>query len=76
MRQLFLCAADGRLEAGDFMLKNWTLDRLGEEKKCRDWKMAADWVDQEFEGWLIWNGLSLADLEGVKFDVSSMKSDL
>jgi len=61
MRQLFLCNADHTLEQGDFMAKNFTLDRTGVTRECRDWPAIAGWVDQNFKEWADYNGVSFDD---------------
>ena len=59
MRQLFLCNADMTLEAGDFMTRNLTTDRVGETRRCRDWSTVAAWVDENSREWAEYNGVSL-----------------
>ncbi|TCD64210.1 hypothetical protein EIP91_004444 [Steccherinum ochraceum] len=59
MRQIFLCHADMTLESGDFMNKNFTLDRTGVTRECRDWSTVARWVDENFEEWATYNGVSV-----------------
>lgn len=63
MRQMFLCNADTTLEEGDFMTKNFTLDRTIVTRECRDWESIAEWVDENFREWAAFNGVSLDDWE-------------
>lgn len=58
MRQLFLCNADATLEEGDFMARNLTMDRVGHTRQCRDWTVAAAWINQNFKEWAEYNGVS------------------
>jgi len=57
IRQYFLCNADPALEKGDFTQRNFTADRVGETRVCRDWDAVADWVNDEFKSWLQTQGL-------------------
>jgi hypothetical protein len=57
LRQLFLCNADMALEEGDFTKRNFTIDRVGDTRTCRDWSMVADWVDVRFDDWFRSNGV-------------------
>ncbi|KAJ7578713.1 hypothetical protein C8J56DRAFT_1170445 [Mycena floridula] len=54
LRQTFLCGADDALEHGDFMLKDYETDRLGNERVCQDWDRAYDVLDDNYNGWLQW----------------------
>lgn len=57
LREVFLCNADISLEDGDFMKKNYTLERTGETRQCRDWTVAAEFVSQNFLDWAAYNGV-------------------
>ncbi|KAJ7640762.1 hypothetical protein DFH06DRAFT_1097857 [Mycena polygramma] len=57
-RQIFLCNADMTLEDGDFASRNFTTDRVGQTRNCRDWDTVADWVDQNNREWAEYNGVS------------------
>lgn len=57
LRQLFMCNADSTLEPGDFTAKNFTLDRMGVTRQCRDWRTAAAWIDQNALEWAEYNGV-------------------
>ncbi|KAJ6612713.1 hypothetical protein B0H10DRAFT_286441 [Mycena sp. CBHHK59/15] len=56
-RQIFMCNADLTLEDGDFLKKNYTTDRSGQTRKCRDWWKVADWVKENSKEWLEFNGV-------------------
>ncbi|KAJ7077411.1 hypothetical protein B0H15DRAFT_789717, partial [Mycena belliarum] len=58
-RQIFLCNADLTLEEGDFFKKNYTADRVGQTRNCRDWWKVAEWVDRNNKEWADYNGVSL-----------------
>jgi len=50
LRQSALCASDTTLEPGDFMQRDFTLDRIGATHVCRDWDaiyqdMRINWVE-------------------------------
>lgn len=62
MRQIFLCNADVTLEEGDFMDRNFTLERIGVTRECRDWEAVAEWVDENVKEWAVYNNVSLDDL--------------
>lgn len=62
MRQDVLCNADGTLEPGDFMQRNYTVDRLGVTRTCRDWMKVEDWLTENLKEWAVFNGLSLEQL--------------
>ncbi|TCD62360.1 hypothetical protein EIP91_006969 [Steccherinum ochraceum] len=57
LREVFLCNADVSLEDGDFMTKNYTLERMGETRQCKDWTVAADFVSRNFLDWAAYNGV-------------------
>ncbi|KAE9388841.1 hypothetical protein BT96DRAFT_890325 [Gymnopus androsaceus JB14] len=57
-RQIFLCNADLTLEAGDFMHRNLTSDRMGQTRKCRDWSTVAKWVDDNTKLWFEYNNVT------------------
>ncbi|KAK7689591.1 hypothetical protein QCA50_007383 [Cerrena zonata] len=48
LRQVFICNPDVTLEPGDLLMKNLTIDREGVTRKCRDWKMVDDWMNEKF----------------------------
>lgn len=62
MRQDALCYADATLEPGDFMRRNFTVDRVGVARKCRDWTKVEAWLKENLEEWAEFNGLSLGKL--------------
>ena len=50
LRQSALCASDTTLEPGDFMQRDFTLDRIGATHVCRDWDpiyedLRINWVE-------------------------------
>ncbi|PBK64373.1 hypothetical protein ARMSODRAFT_979199 [Armillaria solidipes] len=60
LRQLALCHPDMTLEPGDFMERNFTEERIGEEHICNDWEGVSDagthnWV--EWYGWRKYAGV-------------------
>jgi len=63
LRQLFLCNADMSLEEGNILKRNFTMDRVGETRICRDWDHIASWVEDEFEDWLGQNNVSAPELQ-------------
>ncbi|KAH7912746.1 hypothetical protein BJ138DRAFT_1112043 [Hygrophoropsis aurantiaca] len=58
LRQWTLCQADLTLESGDFISRNFTLQRQGETHVCRDWNTVFDEVSVN---WVEWNKV-LSDL--------------
>ncbi|KAJ7585129.1 hypothetical protein C8J56DRAFT_949948 [Mycena floridula] len=44
LRQGFLCEADGRLEVGDFMLRDFESDRVADTLVCRDWEKVHNYL--------------------------------
>jgi hypothetical protein len=62
LRQLFLCNADMTLEEGDILQRNFTMDRIGETRVCRDWDHIAKWVNDDFDGWLKQNNVSSSEV--------------
>lgn len=56
LRQLFLCAAADSLEEGDFLEKNYEVDRVGDQLVCQDWERVYDVLDENYENWLDWRG--------------------
>lgn len=59
LRQIFLCNADMTLEKGDFLKRNYTVDRVSETRKCRDWKTVGEKVDLNTKEWFEYNGLPI-----------------
>ncbi|KAH8101561.1 hypothetical protein BXZ70DRAFT_1007390 [Cristinia sonorae] len=57
LRQVFLCNADTTLEDGDFLKKNYTLDRMGSTRECKDWSAAEAWTTRNFLEWAEFNGV-------------------
>ncbi|KAK0493258.1 hypothetical protein EDD18DRAFT_1256983 [Armillaria luteobubalina] len=54
LRQTLLCCASDMLEKGDFMERDFTVDRVGSDLVCYDWEEALDALDmerKEFERW-------------------------
>lgn len=57
LRQTYLCYADPYLEAGDFMARNYTVERVQDTRICRDWQLYSDFRDRNFQDWLRFNGI-------------------
>ncbi|KAK0210110.1 hypothetical protein DFS33DRAFT_1290726 [Desarmillaria ectypa] len=54
LRQTLLCGASDMLEKGDFLKRNFTVDRIGNDLMCYDWEQALATLDaerREFQGW-------------------------
>ncbi|KAK0473976.1 hypothetical protein IW261DRAFT_1502586 [Armillaria novae-zelandiae] len=54
LRQTLLCGASDMLEKGDFMERDFTVDRVGSDLVCYDWEQALANLDmerKEFERW-------------------------
>ncbi|KAJ7586816.1 hypothetical protein C8J56DRAFT_1026516 [Mycena floridula] len=47
MRQGFLCEADGGLEVGDFMMRDFEVDRVADTVVCRDWEKVYNYLEGE-----------------------------
>ncbi|KAJ7595765.1 hypothetical protein C8J56DRAFT_819218 [Mycena floridula] len=45
MRQTFLCQADGRLEAGDFLMRDLKVQRATDTLVCRDWERVYSYLN-------------------------------
>ena len=57
LRQIFLCNADATLEEGDFMEKDFDVDRIGTTRKCRNWPSLFEYVGDNFIEWERFNGV-------------------
>lgn len=57
LRQIFMCDVDMTLKVGDFLVKNFTLDRAGVTRKCRDWTAVDAWMKTKFREWEEFNGI-------------------
>jgi len=54
LRQFFLCAADSTLEPYDFMERNYTTQRFGMTRVCRDWSAIYRSADENYADWKVW----------------------
>ncbi|KAK0499159.1 hypothetical protein EDD18DRAFT_1155664 [Armillaria luteobubalina] len=54
LRQLALCHPDMTLERGDFMERNFTEERIGEEHICNDWEKVSDAGTRNWIQWYEW----------------------
>ncbi|CAL1696229.1 unnamed protein product [Somion occarium] len=54
LRQFFLCSADSTLEPYDFMTRDYTAERVGITRKCRDWSAILEAAQQNFIDWRPW----------------------
>lgn len=54
LRQTFLCGAADDVEEGDFMLKDFETERVGDTLVCQDWNRVFEDLDQNHERWLEW----------------------
>jgi hypothetical protein len=54
LRQGFLCSATDSVEEGDFMEKNFEVDRVGDTLVCQDWERVYDTLDDNYKEWLGW----------------------
>ncbi|KAF8997014.1 hypothetical protein BDQ17DRAFT_1249125, partial [Cyathus striatus] len=50
LRQSFLCDADDSLEEGDFMLRDFEMDRVADTVVCRDWEDVFSVMTESFSG--------------------------
>ncbi|KAG2022375.1 hypothetical protein CC2G_000131 [Coprinopsis cinerea AmutBmut pab1-1] len=51
LRQWALCSADVTLEPGDFMTRNFTVERAGATHTCVDWIPAYDFMRDQWRAW-------------------------
>ncbi len=54
LRQSALCGADLTLERGDFAQQNFTTERTGAVKVCRDWEYLRDEATRNWLQWRRW----------------------
>ncbi|KAJ7114042.1 hypothetical protein C8R44DRAFT_796149 [Mycena epipterygia] len=54
LRQTLLCEAADTLERGDFMERDYELERISDTLVCRDWEKAFEILDGKYEEWLSW----------------------
>lgn len=54
LRQNLLCDAADTLERGDFMERDYEVDRVGDTLACRDWSTVFDELDRNFAEWTEW----------------------
>jgi hypothetical protein len=54
LRQTILCTGNDSLEAGDFMARDWEMERLGGTLLCRDWDKLYKDMGTNFADWNDW----------------------
>ncbi|KZT01769.1 uncharacterized protein LAESUDRAFT_663257 [Laetiporus sulphureus 93-53] len=55
LHQLFLCDAATTLELGDFMVRDFEQNRVGDTLVCRDWEKVYNVLDSAFVEWSTWS---------------------
>ncbi|KAF8507288.1 hypothetical protein BU17DRAFT_100682 [Hysterangium stoloniferum] len=51
LRELFLCVADTTLEPYDYRALNFTVEKVGFTRECRDWSRIYERMDEDAEAW-------------------------
>ncbi|EPT00049.1 hypothetical protein FOMPIDRAFT_1123480 [Fomitopsis schrenkii] len=54
LRQTFLCEASDILETGDFMKRDFEVDRVGDTVVCQDWGRVYEYLDDAYAEWTSW----------------------
>jgi len=54
LRQTLLCTSADMLEEGDFMMKDYTYDRIGDALVCKDWERLYNALDEDDREWMKW----------------------
>jgi len=54
LRQTFLCGAADMLEKGDFILKDYKVERVGSELVCLDWEAVYGKLDESWASFTEW----------------------
>ena len=54
------------LEKGDFILRNYETDRVGETRTCRNWDTVEGWVQEEMLTWLGSLGFDESDIDKIQ----------
>lgn len=57
LRQTYICSADAFLEEGDFMTRNFSVERVQDTRKCRNWQPLITFTNENFEDWKRFNGV-------------------
>ncbi|KAJ7065982.1 hypothetical protein B0H15DRAFT_926007 [Mycena belliarum] len=57
LRQTLLCDAADALEFGDFMARDYDVERIGDTLVCDDWERAIDFFDEKYAEWLEWTSV-------------------
>lgn len=52
LRQSFLCEAADTLEPGDFLQRDYAVQRFGGTMVCDDWEMVYNSMEENFEEWM------------------------
>ncbi|KAI0821772.1 hypothetical protein BC628DRAFT_1328824 [Trametes gibbosa] len=51
LRQFALCSSDTTLERADIMKRDFSVDRVGGERKCADWRAVYGAIEQNWDAW-------------------------
>ncbi|KAJ7217068.1 hypothetical protein GGX14DRAFT_533680 [Mycena pura] len=54
LRQTLLCEAADTLERGDFMERDYELERISDTLLCRDWDRVFEILDGKYDEWITW----------------------
>lgn len=54
LRQTFLCTADHTLEEGDFMRRNFEVQRVADTRICRDWELVESVMNRKMLEFFDW----------------------
>ncbi|KIJ55043.1 hypothetical protein M422DRAFT_152677, partial [Sphaerobolus stellatus SS14] len=54
LRQTLLCSAADILEPGDFLERNWTIERRGGDLTCWDWELVYQDLDDNWREFVEW----------------------
>ncbi|KAJ7699278.1 hypothetical protein B0H17DRAFT_926522 [Mycena rosella] len=57
LRQTLLCEAADTLERGDFMARDYSLERVGDTLVCKDWEKAFEVFDEKYSEWMAWRAM-------------------
>jgi hypothetical protein len=58
LRQTLLCGADANIEEGDFLDRDYQINRMGAEVMCWDWEVIFDELDREWNNFVEWRNSS------------------
>ena len=62
IRQNVLCAADPTLEPDDFTQQNFTVERVGLTRVCRDWSAVNDFAVENHLDWLDYKAAYMSNI--------------